>query len=168
MPPYKQLASEVATPHTYADMTTMYAISAGLGRAIRSYFPPQLMSKFYSEPYSRKVVGRGFNKSDTPLSTVMWTQTTTCSMQSRFSPNHFVLLITSSVRTYNITIDVEIDDSHDVSQSKGHNFDDVQNANVDDVCDISDNGNVEDVSHDSNFDDANDVNANESNENVDD
>ena len=42
----------------------MYALSAVLRLPIRSYYPPQIKPEFASEPYSRKVCGRGVNLSE--------------------------------------------------------------------------------------------------------
>ena len=58
---YIQLARDVARIGAYADMMHMYALSAVLRLPIRSYYPPQINPEFASEPYSRKVCGRGVN-----------------------------------------------------------------------------------------------------------
>jgi hypothetical protein len=42
----------------------MYALSAVLRLPIRSYYQPQINPEFPSEPYSRKVCGRGVNLSE--------------------------------------------------------------------------------------------------------
>lgn len=61
---YVQLARDVARIGAYADMMNMYALSAVLRLPIRSYYPPQINPEFASEPYSRKVCGRGVNLSE--------------------------------------------------------------------------------------------------------
>jgi hypothetical protein len=45
----------------------MYALSAVLRLPIRSYYPPQINPELASEPYSRKVCGRGVNLSESLL-----------------------------------------------------------------------------------------------------
>lgn len=88
---YLQLAHDVGTLGAYADLLHIYALSAAMNIPIRSYYPPHLSMEFVSQPYSRKVCGRGVNASETQTCTVMWTQ-----MQltpGPFVPNHFVPLL---------------------------------------------------------------------------
>ena len=88
---YLQLAHDVGTLGAYADLLHIYALSAAMNIPIRSYYPPHLSMEFVSQPYSRKVCGRGVNASETQTCTVMWTQ-----MQHTpgpFVPNHFVPLL---------------------------------------------------------------------------
>jgi len=86
---YTQVARDVGKLGEYADMMHIYALSAALKIPIRSYYPPQFAAEFVSQPYTRKVCGRGVNISGIPLCTIMWT---TCAkfVSSAFNPNHFV------------------------------------------------------------------------------
>jgi hypothetical protein len=64
--PYKQLVRDVSRLGSYADMLHSYALSSALQHPIRSYYQPQFDAEFISEPYTRKVVGRGVNSSESP------------------------------------------------------------------------------------------------------
>jgi hypothetical protein len=58
----------------FSDMIHMYTLSAALRCPIRSYFPPATVNEFLSQPFSRKVTGRGVNMSVTPRAIIMWSQ----------------------------------------------------------------------------------------------
>jgi len=72
--PYEQLVRDVSRLGSYADMLHIYALSSALQHPIRSYYPPQFDAEFISEPYTKKVVGRGVNSSESPVATVTWKQ----------------------------------------------------------------------------------------------
>lgn len=88
---YKDIIIDSLKINAYSSMMHMYALSAALGKPIRSYYPPQLLAEFVSEPHTRKVVGRSVNVSEQPIVTLMWTQMIFSGHS--FSPNHFVPLI---------------------------------------------------------------------------
>ena len=71
---FEQILKDAVTINAYSGMRHIYALSAALRKPIRSYYPPQLNAEFVSEPYTRKVVGRGVKSSEPPLATIMWTQ----------------------------------------------------------------------------------------------
>ena len=106
---YVQLAKDAARLGVYADMMHMYALSAVLKLPIRSYYPPQFNAEFVSEPYSRKVCGRGVNLSDVPVCTVMWTSASNRQGNS-FVPNHFVPLLKRNNETTPDTITIDDDE----------------------------------------------------------
>ena len=87
---FEQILKDAVTINAYSGMSHIYALSAALRKPIRSYYPPQLNAEFVSEPYTRKVVGRGVKSSEPPLATIMWTQ---MRFSGQFSPNHFVPLL---------------------------------------------------------------------------
>lgn len=69
--PYEQLVRDVSRLGSYADMLHIYVLSSALQHPIRSYYQPQFDAEFISEPYTRKVVGRGVNSSESPAATVV-------------------------------------------------------------------------------------------------
>ena len=89
---YEKLVSDSIVIGSYSELAHIYALSASLGKPLRSYFPPQICSEFLSEPFTRKVLGRKV-KDNIPVATVMWTQMHTPRTARDFSPNHFVPLI---------------------------------------------------------------------------
>ena len=88
---YQQILDDAVDINSYSGMSHIYALSAVLGKPIRSYYPPQLAAEFVSEPYTRKAVGRGVKASEPPIATIMWTQMQFSNGQ--FTPNHFVPLL---------------------------------------------------------------------------
>jgi hypothetical protein len=66
----------------------MYALSAVLRLPIRAYYPPQIKPEFASEPYSRKVCGRGVNLSESTSgrkSSLYWVSTRFFTMLAKSS-----------------------------------------------------------------------------------
>ena len=59
---------------SYSELAHIYALSASIGKPIRSYFQPQMYSEYLSEPFTRKVVGRKLKQDYESVATVMWTQ----------------------------------------------------------------------------------------------
>ena len=55
---YEKLVKDSIAIGSYAELAYIYALSASVGKPVRSYFPPQMFSDFLSEPFTRKVVGR--------------------------------------------------------------------------------------------------------------
>ena len=71
---YEKLVQDSIVLGSYAELAHIYALSASIGKPIRSYFPPQMFSEFLSEPFTRKVVGRKVKLDGESVTTVMWTQ----------------------------------------------------------------------------------------------
>ena len=78
---------------SYAELAHIYALSASVGKPVRSYFPPQMFSDFLSEPFTRKVVGRNVRPEGESVATLMWTQMHVPRSMRDFNPNHFVTII---------------------------------------------------------------------------
>ena len=70
----------------------LYAASAALKVAFRSYCPLVINEYFMSSPLSRKICGRGGNKSAVPMAIVMWSSSIVPHVEGDFRPNHFVVL----------------------------------------------------------------------------
>ena len=76
----------------WADAITCFALSAVLGKPLRSYFPPTLDGRYTSRPLNRIMCGRGVRSSQLPAVTVMWTMMSAPTRLDQFRPNHFVVL----------------------------------------------------------------------------
>jgi hypothetical protein len=88
---FKVLVHDAVVLKSYSEMAHVYALSAAIGRPIRSYYPPQINPEYSSEPHTRRIVGR--NVSDTnPNIVIMWTQMKVPVTMNDFRPNHFVPL----------------------------------------------------------------------------
>ncbi|KAK3082402.1 hypothetical protein FSP39_014261 [Pinctada imbricata] len=125
----------------------MYALSAAIGEPVRSYYPPQFNAEFVSEPHTRKVVGRGVNKSSPPVATIMWSQT---SFSDTFNPNHFVPLVQRNAQNDAEISVVNVDDD---------------DTSADAFVDLSDDIDVHNVSvHEVERDGESDCNVNDSRE----
>ena len=90
---YEKLVQDSIVLGSYAELAHIYALSASIGKPIRSYFPPHMFSEFSSEPLTRKVVGRKVKLDGESVTTVMWTQMHVPRSMRDFNPNHFVPII---------------------------------------------------------------------------
>lgn len=139
---YHDLLKSVTTPGAFSEMMHIYALSACIGQPIRSYFPPQLTMEFLSEPFSRKVVGEGVNKSGQAISTIMWSQM--LPFNETFNPNHFVPLMSRNLSdTGEIpTIEVQdVDESREsdciANESSDNVFESCEPESIDDSTNVS-------------------------------
>ena len=90
---YEKLVQDAIALGSYAELAHIYALSASVGKPVRSYFPPQMFSDFLSEPFTRKVVGRNVRPEGESVATLMWTQMHVPRSMRDFNPNHFVTII---------------------------------------------------------------------------
>ena len=90
--PYDFEFEAVSTPGRWSGITHFYAASAALKVAFRSYCPPVINEYFMSSPLSRKICGRGVNRSAVPMAIVMWSSSIVPHVEGDFRPNHFVVL----------------------------------------------------------------------------
>ena len=88
--PYQRLLTAVTSPGEFQEYISIYAVSAALGLAIKSYYPPT--SRDGPHQLDRIVRGRGVRKSAGPGLTVMWTTTFIPKSYKDYRPNHFVVL----------------------------------------------------------------------------
>ena len=88
-PDYSTAIQSVTRQGSYSDMMNIYALSAVLQSPVRSYYPPVTVNEFLSEPFSRKVVGRGVKSSAVPCTTLMWSQLTVPRTAKDLQANHF-------------------------------------------------------------------------------
>ena len=70
----------------------MYALSAVVKHAIKSYYPPQGSNNRYSRSCTRTVVGRGVTVANDRMITLMWSNVIPPLLDRNLVPNHFVLL----------------------------------------------------------------------------
>ena len=89
---YASLLTSVTQLGTYSEILLIYAASAALGVALRSYCPPAATHEFTPSAYTREVRGRGVRTASRPTMTLMWTTTYVLRDAERFRPNHLVVL----------------------------------------------------------------------------
>ena len=89
---YKNLLQTVLEPAGWCEPIHIFASSAAIGVALRSYCPPTMRSEFMSAPLTRRVCGRNVSSSSIPICTLMWTQMNVPTDDANFRPNHFVVL----------------------------------------------------------------------------
>lgn len=85
--PYPKLLSTVATPRSYSETLVIYALSAALSTAIETCCPPTRNAEFLSQPYSRKVCGRGVRRPHEPAVIVVWSSSTLPQRAKDFRPD---------------------------------------------------------------------------------
>ncbi|KAL4236779.1 hypothetical protein ACF0H5_005165 [Mactra antiquata] len=98
-------------------MEQIYILSAVLNRCIKSYYPPQIHSDLSSEPYTKRVIGRGCKDMASSI-TIMWTQCT--EPMEMLTPNHFVPLLSKAIFLFSRTPlkALSFESVHDLDSSK--------------------------------------------------
>lgn len=89
---YQKLVIDAVTDKTYSEMAHIYALSAALGIAIYSYYPPQMNSEL-SSAFTRNVYGRKVRAGSRSVLSLMWTSVTVPQSPKDFHVNHFVPLV---------------------------------------------------------------------------
>ena len=90
---YPHLIHEALRVTVCSEMQHMYALSEAIRMPIRSYYSPQIVRGFHSEPFHRKIVGHTANMSEEPAVTVMWTSQEAPLSAEDFHPIHIVPLM---------------------------------------------------------------------------
>ena len=121
--PYDFEFEAVSTPGRWSGITHLYAASAALKVAFRSYCPPVINEYFMSSPLSRKICGRGVNRSAVPMAIVMWSSSIVPHVEGDFRPNHFVVLQKMETRPeyVDLTANSSTTSAHDDFTLASHN-----------------------------------------------
>lgn len=115
-PTYGSLCEEVSKDSSSCGIVTILALSAVIGRPIRSFFPP-LQCAFESSPYTMLLVGRNVSSSRSVV--VMWSSTNRMKPTGEVNINHFVPLISVTTPGDHVDIVVSDDEVSDPEVSVG-------------------------------------------------
>ena len=99
---YEKLVRDALTDRCYSEMAHVYALSAALGIAIHSYYPPQLNPEL-STAFTRNVCGRKVRVGSNGKISLMWTSVCVPKAPKEFQVNHFVPLV-QKTSCVNITV----------------------------------------------------------------